>query len=449
MSEELLEQAAAALDMARQSGADEAVVHLGDSGSTEFSYRDGKLEDVKHSASRGLSVQLYVDGRYSSHSTTDLRTERLGRFIAEAVAVTRCLEPDPDRVIPEPELYEGRADLDLDLVDEEARGLERDTCLDWLGGMDAAARADQRVISATSEIAFGWRSSAQVSSNGFEGARRETNVGYGSMVNLDEGDGRRPEAYRYVHGHHLEDLPAPVETAAEALQRALDRLGSRKAPSGRGVMVVVPEAGAGLLGRALGALYASSIQQNRSFLAGKKDQPIGSDRLSLIDEPHQRRGPASRLYDGEGIATRRRVICEGGVLRDYYVDTYYGRKLGWPPTTGSPTNLVFETAPAARAEGESGQTGDLDNLIAAVGEGFCIDGWLGGNADLTSGDFSLGIRGHRIANGQKAGPISEMNITGNYLSLLGNLAAVGSDPYPFSSAQTPTLVFEDVEFSGQ
>jgi PmbA protein len=42
-----------------------------------------------------------------------------------------------------------------------------------------------------------------------------------------------------------------------------------------------------------------------------------------------------------------------------------------------------------------------------------------------------------------------MNITGNYLDLLQNLVAVGDDPYPYSSCRTPTLVFTDVEFSGE
>ncbi|MBT4504757.1 MAG: TldD/PmbA family protein, partial [Gemmatimonadetes bacterium] len=178
--------------------------------------------------------------------------------------------------------------------------------------------------------------------------------------------------------------------------------------------------------------------QNRSFLADKKDQQITSELLTIIDEPLLPRGLGSRRFDGEGISAKRMPICEKGVLRTYYVDTYYGRKLGWEPTTGGPSNIIVEL-------GDKG----LDELIADAGDGFYVDGWLGGNADPTTGDFSFGIRGHRIENGAKGAPITEMNITGNYLELLQNLVAVGNDPNPWSSFRTPTLVFENVEFSGQ
>jgi len=392
---------------------------------------------VQQSASRSLGLQLYVDGRYSTHHTTDLRPQEVRRFVHEAVGLTRHLEPDPHRVIPDPALYAGRSDIDLGLVDPAVHEIQRHTCLDWLKTMDELNHADARVVSATSRANFSWRTSARVSSNGFEGMQQSTHVGYASSVSLDEGDGRRPEAGRWVGAHHLADLPDPQEVAGDSLQRALDRLGSTKAASVRTTMVVDPEAGGSLLQYLHAALSAGSIQQKRSFLADKRDQQIASDLFTITDEPLLHRGPSSRHYDGEGIAARPMPVCECGVLRNFYVDTYYGRKLGWEPTTGGPSNLVFDL-------GDKG----LEELMAQVGTGFHVDGWLGGNADSTTGDFSFGIQGHRLQAGTKAEPVSEMNITGNYLDLLANLAAVGNDPYLWSSCQTPTLVFENVEFSG-
>ena len=146
----------------------------------------------------------------------------------------------------------------------------------------------------------------------------------------------------------------------------------------------------------------------------------------------------SRYFDGEGISAKVMPVIENGVLKQFYIDTYYGRKLDWRPTTGGVSNLVL-------APGEN----DLDGLLKEAGEGFYITGWLGGNADSTSGDFSIGFRGHQIEAGEKGGPVSEMNITGNLTDLMGQLVAVGNDPNPWSSMRTPTLVFEGVEFSGR
>jgi PmbA protein len=107
------------------------------------------------------------------------------------------------------------------------------------------------------------------------------------------------------------------------------------------------------------------------------------------------------------------------------------------PTSGSASNRIV--ALGAKP---------LRDLIADAGDGIYVTSWLGGNSDATTGDFSLGLRGHRIENGKIGAPIGEMNVTGNLPALFAKLTALGNDPYPYSSLRAPTLVFEDVQFSG-
>ena len=80
MEHELLRRAEQAVEQARRAGANDAVARVRDENSTEYSYRDGNIEQVQQSASRGMSIQLYVDGRYSTHQTTDLRPESVVRL---------------------------------------------------------------------------------------------------------------------------------------------------------------------------------------------------------------------------------------------------------------------------------------------------------------------------------------------------------------------------------
>jgi len=87
-------------------------------------------------------------------------------------------------------------------------------------------------------------------------------------------------------------------------------------------------------------------------------------------------------------------------------------------------------------------------LLSGTGDGVYVTSWLGGNADGTTGDFSLGLRGHMIENGEIGRPVGEMNVTGNLKDLFARLEAVGNDPYPYSTTLTPSLVFTDVDFSG-
>jgi PmbA protein len=78
-----------------------------------------------------------------------------------------------------------------------------------------------------------------------------------------------------------------------------------------------------------------------------------------------------------------------------------------------------------------------------------VTGFLGGNSNATTGDFSLGVQGWRVRGGRRAEPVGEMNVSGNQLELWRRLAAVGNDPYPYSASRTPTLVFEGVQFAGE
>ena len=87
-------------------------------------------------------------------------------------------------------------------------------------------------------------------------------------------------------------------------------------------------------------------------------------------------------------------------------------------------------------------------LYEELGDGLFVTGFLGGNSNGTTGDFSLGAQGFLVRGGKLAEPVGEMNVSGNHLELWKHLAAVGDDPYPWSASRTPTLVFEGVQVAG-
>jgi PmbA protein len=434
---DLLKSAQTAIDLAKKEGADDSWAAISRDRSVSFTYRDGKVEKVEESTSRGLGVSIYVDGKYSTHSTTDLRPDRLASFIREAVALTRALQPDPFRKIPDPALFKDRPTADLQRTDPAVAQVTREQREAWCADMDAKAHADSRVISAESSLFSGESQGAAASSNGFAGSWEGSYIGYSCTATVREGEDKRPEGSAHAVGRFVQGLPEPGKIAELALRRAVDRLGSAKGPTVRTTMVVDPEAAVSLLARALGPMNAAALQQGRSYFAGKLGQKVFGDKLTITDDPLIPRGLGSRHFDGEGISARRMPVIEAGVVRNFYVDTYYGRKLGMSPTTGSASN---------RSVGLGDKP--LHALISDVGEGIYVTSWLGGNSDPTTGDFSLGLRGHLIKGGKIDAPIGEMNVTGNLAALFGKLALLGNDPYPYSSLRAPTLVFEDVQFSG-
>lgn len=437
MSAELGNRAEQAVEMLVAAGADDAWSTAIQSRDVEFDFRDGALEKVKDTTSRMLAIQVYANGRYSSHQTTDLNPDRLGGFLAEAVAITGALEPDPQRAVTPPALFSDRPGMDLDLVDSSVEALDREQRLAWCKELDDNARQHERVISATSSVNDGTLLLASASSNGFSGVHQSTYCSLDASVTLsDRGDRRAADGFS-ASSTHVSDLPAAAEVASTALNRALVRLDSEKGPTTRSTMVVDSRAAARLVSRLMRPANARSIQQGRSFWAGIMGKEAFSPKLTIVDDPLIVRGLASRHYDSEGISARVLPIVEQGVVKNVYVDTYYGRKAGMTPTTGSASNRRIEPGDQS-----------LDELLSDAGEGVYVTSWLGGNVDATTGDFSLGLRGHMIENGEVGRPVGEMNVTGNLRVLFKRLQAVGNDPYPYSSTLAPSLVFTDVDFSG-
>jgi len=185
------------------------------------------------------------------------------------------------------------------------------------------------------------------------------------------------------------------------------------------------------------AMFGRSIQQKQSFLADKKGQKVASQVLTLIDDPFIPGAMGSGIFDNEGMTTRKRVMIDAGVLKEFYVDWYYSRKLSWEPTTGSPSNVIVP--PGNRS---------VKEIMKDLGRGIFITGFIGGNSNSTTGDTSIGIVGQLFEKGEIVHPVSEMNIADNHLKIWQRLAEAANDPYPYSPQRFPSLVFTDVVVSG-
>lgn len=429
-----------AIAFARKHGATEAAATTARTRAVDVEWRDGKLEKIAESTTRSLQLELYVDGKYSAVATSDLRPSAIERFIEDTILMTRKLAKDEHRRLPEPSLYAGRSAANLEICDRRQEQLTADERRHFAAAEESAARAIDKkgvILSVSSGISDSKTESFRVTSNGFEGTQESTQFVASTEVSVKDGDGRRPEEYDYAATRFFEDLPSAEAIGRGAAERALARLGSAKAKSAALPMVVDARVAGRLVSMLLAPMSASALQQKRSFLEGKEGQAMGSARLDLTDEPLLPRGLASRRYDAEGLSARTRPLIEGGVLKTLFVDTYYGRKLGRAPTTGSPSNITWKLGSESRA-----------SILSAMKEAILVTGFIGGNSNPATGDFSLGIRGFFIRDGAIAEPVGEMNIAGHQLDLWKQLAVVGNDPFSFSSLRTPTLVFERVQFAG-
>ncbi len=439
MKQEIYDLAAWGIKEAKAAGSEHCRISIDGERTVEISYRDRKPENIKEASTKGLALEIFVNGRYSTMSTSDLRKDALRDFIGKAVAQTKLLAEDPFRTLPDPKYYQGRQELDLGRVDPSYKTFSADDRHAFVKAIEEACLAEggDKVISVTARSTDGYGESVLMTSNGFDGYSEVTYFAGGAMMTgKDEGD-RRPAEYGVAVALQRKDMPKPEQIGIEAAKRTLAIFGAKKLKTETLPVIIenriVSDFGSGLAQ----AMFGRSIQQKQSFLADKKGQKIASDKLTLIDDPFVKGALGSRLFDSDGFAAKKRVMIEAGVLKEFYIDWYYSRKLGWEPTTGSPSTIIVPPGKRSVAE-----------IMKDLGRGILITGFIGGNSNSTTGDTSIGIVGQLFENGIPVQAVSEMNIADNHLKIWHRLIEVANDPYPYSSERLPSLVFQDVVVSG-
>ena len=428
------------LSLARKGKAAACAVRVGSTTSRRVVHRDGQWEELQGSTTLGATVRLFVDGRYAVHRTSDLRPESLAAFLTEAIGLTRQVMPDEHRKLPEPSLYAPKTPPALELANPAIAQLTLEhrkqaalaaftACRDKLGDKGISVTAtfdDSRSLGCIAH------------SDGFASSLEDTSCSVSATAAVLDPDGGRPSDWSYSSACHLADLVDPAKIGAHAAERALRAIGAKKIDTGAYELLVENRACGKLLWGLLNPLFGSSIFNKQSWAADLAGLPVGASILSITDDPLVVRGLGSRTYDGEGLGARRLPVFDQGVLRGFYIDTYYGSRLGRAATTGSPSNLVV--TPGAS---------DFPALLSRVKRGLWINRFIGGNNNGTTGDFSMGLGGFLVENGRIVHPVIELNLSANHKTFWHQLAAVGSDVQVNSSVRTPSLLFAPILIAGK
>lgn len=425
-----------AIDFALANGANEASVVIANSTGSSIEVRNEKIDKLEQAIEKGLTIRLFVNQRYTTASTNRLNKKELEGFIKQAIEGAQYLSEDEFRQLPAPELYYKGGGEDLKVYDEAINSVEPEEKIKLVKALEKEVLGtDERIISVSTSYYDGYSEKVMVTSNGFEGDAQNTYFSMGASVSVKSGDAR-PSGGWYESSISFADLKKQG-SGKIALDKALQKIGQQKLKSERLPMLVENEQVQRILSPMISALSGSAIQQNNSFLLNKKGEKVASEKLNITDHPTLVGGRASRHFDGEGMAAIQRPIFEKGILKNYFIDTYYAKKMDVEPTTGGTSNLIFELG-----------THDLAGLIKTLKRGIFVTGFNGGNANPTTGDFSYGIEGFLIEDGKISTPVNEMNITGNMLSLWKNIAEIGNDAEKQASWRTPSIIFNEVDFSG-
>src|SRR5690606_19414687 len=109
---------------------------------------------------------------------------------------------------------------------------------------------------------------------------------------------------------HFADLDAVGSIGRSAGERAVKRLGARKAKTGPVAVVFDPRVARGIAGHLASAINGASVARKTSFLRDSMNKQVASAAITITDNPLKLRGQSSRPFDGEGIEGQPLVMIE-------------------------------------------------------------------------------------------------------------------------------------------
>ena len=433
-----------ALETAEKCGADAVRITYNKTKHSSYTVRNDKLDRLQQATGSSLFLQLYTEGRYGTFSTNRMEREELKNFIVKSIETTRLLTEDPYRSLPEKSLCYMGGGADLKQRDPGFSDIPLEKKIEIAKMCNAEILGkDKRLLNVNSEYGDYEDHTLILDSQGFSGETDQTNFTVSTECSVKGKGDARPEGWWYESSLFFDDLMYDG-CGERALERAVRKLGARKIKSGKYNMVVENTVSSRLVSPIINALNGANIQQNNSFLNGKLGERVFSPLLEIYDDAHQPGAFGSRYFDSEGLATHPCPIIDRGVISTYFINTYYSKKTGLPVTIESPS-LPLCTLSGER-EGQNEK--NLEHLLKGAGNGIFVTGFNGGNTNSSTGDFSFGIEGFYFENGIILYPVSEMNVTGNIISLWNSILDIGNDPRKASRWLIPTLSFDSVDFNG-
>lgn len=429
----------------RQAPGVEAEVYLSRGEERSLELREGELDGVQQSASEGAGLRLLAGDRMAFASAGGLSLEALQALYRRAAAQLPYVEPDKFRNLPAPAAAAADGKLAASLWDESLFTQSWDAVLPRLRAMESEALAEKRVAGV---VRAGYSESrgevVVANTRGVMSLERGGSCSVGLSTLSRAGDETQVgSAFQSSRRAAALDF---ARVGRESAARTVALLGSRKLPGGRRAVLFDPWSAGELLELIASLLCADQVQRGKSLLAGKLGARVGSDLVTLIDDPRLEAGLASSLYDDEGVPTGRRVAIDKGVVREFFYDSYTAARDGRPdngcagrgsfkglPSPGS-SNFYLQPGPSSRQA-----------LLEDTRDGILVLEIMGMHmADPISGEFSVGVSGLAVKDGATAFPVKNAMISGNLVELLGRVDAVASDLTFHGSIGAPTFRVADM-----
>lgn len=425
------------LQQAQKNGATQAAVTISANKGFSVDAHDGDVETVEYHQDKSIEINVLFGQRSGSSSISDLRPESIRSAVEAACHIAKFTDEDPMAGLADKEeLAFNYPQLQLSFpwkisveqAIEMAIECERE-----------ALAQDKRIMNAEAvTVATGDAFHLYANSNGFMGFYPYTRHEISCVLIGKQGEEMQRE-YSYSIADDPELLQSISHVAKEAVERTVKRLGAKRIPTTKTPVIFAAEEARGLLGHFTGAIAGGALYRKSSFLLDHLDKKIFPDFVHLQEHPHLTRALGSAPFDEDGVATRNNIFVEDGILRNYALSVYSARKLGMKTTgnCGGIHNLTIKPGNKNLAE-----------LIKTMGKGLLITEMMGNGVNLLTGDYSRGVGGFWVENGEIQYPVHEVTAAGNLKDMYARIREVGNDVDLRGNIRTGSILIEEMTIAG-
>ncbi len=431
----LKSKASYCLDFAKKMGATDASVKLGHSISETVNFRNKSLEASNRSDGLALSIETYIGKKRSSISSSNLLDENIKTLIEKCFETTKITPEDEFNSLPDKSLLAEKINS-LNLYDQTS--FENDKKINYLKELEESASALEKIVNTESSFTENKSNFILANSDGFcDGYKTSSFTASSVTVAKDENSMERD--YEFTSKRHLSDIKKAKDLGIKAAEQTIKKLSPNKIGSEKINLIFDKRIAKGMLSAFASAISASAISRGTSFLKDKINQQVFSKSINIIDKPDIIKGMGSQNFDSEGVTSKTLNLVDDGLLKNYLIDTYNGKKLNLQSNgrSGGTTNLYFENGKIS-----------FEELLKYSSKSIYITETIGHGANLVTGDYSVGATGFLVENGEFKYPVNEITIAGNFKDMFKNIILANDLEFEYS-VNSPTIMIEGMTVAGK
>ncbi len=408
-----------ALDLALKMGASYAEARYQENDGMNFSLKNGELQGVGVTKTSGIGVRVLLNGGMGFASTNLLDKDAIRSAVESAVHLAKSAS----RVRKEPVEF---SEEEFHVVKYEV-GMKKDfRNAGFEEKMEYLKRIEEEVLGTGIQVPMRYLAYSdwvehRIFANS-EGAYVESKIPrVDVMYNLVVvEDGQMEQApfvsTAFTGGLERIEEAKPWERArkdVEVLKDLITR--GKKPPEGTVDVVIAPEVSGIAVHESVGHPYESdrifgreAAQAGESFV--KPDmlgERIGSDAVTVIEDPTLPGSWGFYLYDDEGVKARPRYLIRDGIITEFLLNREYAKKLG-TKSNAAARAVNYDREPIVRMANTYLAPGDhsFEELVEGVKHGVLIKSFNEWNIDdRRFQQRYIGREAYLIENGEIKNPV--------------------------------------------